>query len=97
VRVIAGLVRLVRDVDLAEELAQDALVAALTQWPELGIPDNPGAWLQAAAKNRAINVLRRNALVARKHEQLGPLEAEREMVAPDLKRLSETWNGKAAV
>jgi RNA polymerase sigma-70 factor (ECF subfamily) len=83
-RVIAGLVRIVRDVDLAEELAQDALVAALTQWPESGIPDNPGAWLQAAAKNRAFNVLRRNALVARKHEQLGPLEAEREMAAPDL-------------
>jgi RNA polymerase sigma-70 factor (ECF subfamily) len=83
-RVIAGLVRIVRDVDLAEELAQDALVAALTQWPASGVPDNPGAWLQAAARNRAINVVRRNALVARKHEQLGPLEAEREMVAPDL-------------
>jgi len=83
-RVIAGLMRIVRDVDLAEELAQDALVAALTQWPESGIPDNPGAWLQAAARNRAINVFRRSALVARKHEQLGRLEAEREMVAPDL-------------
>ncbi len=83
-RVIAGLVRVVRDVDLAEELAQDALVAALTQWPEGGIPDNPGAWLQAVAKNRAVNALRRNALLARKHEELGHLEADREMVAPDL-------------
>jgi RNA polymerase sigma-70 factor (ECF subfamily) len=83
-RVIAGLVRIVRDVDLAEELAQDALVAALTQWPVGGIPDNPGAWLQAVAKNRAVNALRRNALLARKHEQLGHLEADREMIAPDL-------------
>lgn len=83
-RLVAGLVRLVRDVGLAEELAQDALVAALEQWPEMGIPNNPGAWLQAAARNRAINVLRRNALVARKHEQLAPLELERERVRPDL-------------
>jgi RNA polymerase sigma-70 factor, ECF subfamily len=83
-RLIAGLMRLVRDVGVAEELAQDALVAALTQWPASGIPDNPGAWLQAVARNRAINVLRRNTLVSRKHEQLGVLEGERERVVPDL-------------
>jgi RNA polymerase sigma factor (sigma-70 family) len=83
-RLVGGLVRLVRDVGLAEELAQDALVSALEQWPESGIPNNPGAWLQAAARNRAINLLKRNALVARKHEQLAPLELERERVRPDL-------------
>jgi RNA polymerase sigma factor (sigma-70 family) len=81
-RLVGGLVRLVRDIGLAEELAQDALVAALEQWPESGIPNNPGAWLQAAARNRAINVLRHDALVARKHERLAPLERER--VRPDL-------------
>jgi RNA polymerase sigma-70 factor (ECF subfamily) len=81
-RLIAGLTRVVRDVGLAEELAQDALVAALEQWPQSGVPDNPGAWLMAAAKNRAINVWRRNQLLARKHEELGhALDGERE--APD--------------
>src|SRR5205823_2738702 len=70
-RLIAGLARLVRDVGLAEELAQDALVAALEQWPKSGIPDNPGAWLMACAKNRAINTLRRARMVERKHLQLG--------------------------
>ncbi|MDB6044587.1 MAG: polymerase subunit sigma-24 [Gammaproteobacteria bacterium] len=69
-RLIAGLARLVRDVGRAEELAQDAFVAALEQWPESGIPDKPGAWLMAAAKNRAIDELRRKTLVQRKHEQL---------------------------
>jgi RNA polymerase sigma factor (sigma-70 family) len=83
-RLVGGLVRLVRDVGLAEELAQDALVAALEQWPESGIPNSPGAWLHTAARNRAINVLRRNALVARKHEQLAPFELERERVRPNL-------------
>jgi RNA polymerase sigma factor (sigma-70 family) len=83
-RLVGGLVRLVRDVGLAEELAQDALVAALEQWPESGIPNNPGAWLQTAARYRAINVLKRNALVTRKHEQLAPLQLEREQVHPDL-------------
>ena len=58
-RVIAGLTRIVRDVGIAEELAQDALVAALEQWPESGVPQNPGAWLMAAAKHRAIDILRR--------------------------------------
>ena len=68
---IAGLARMVRDVGLAEELAQDALVAALEQWPKSGVPDNPGAWLMAAAKNRAIDQLRRKKLIERKHEELG--------------------------
>jgi len=70
-RLIAGLARLVRDVGLAEELAQDALVAALEQWPESGVPDNPGAWLMASAKHRAVNVWRRNKLLERKHAELG--------------------------
>lgn len=70
-RVIASLARIVRDVGLAEELAQDALLAALEQWPEQGIPDNPAAWLTAAAKNRAINTLRRGKMLERKHGELG--------------------------
>lgn len=69
-KLIAGLARIVRDVGLAEDLAQDALVAALTQWPESGIPDNPGAWLMATAKHRAIDHLRRGKLLERKHEEL---------------------------
>jgi hypothetical protein len=67
-RLIAGLTRVVRDVGLAEELAQDALVAALEQWPRTGIPDNPAAWLMGSAKHRALAALRRGTLVARKHE-----------------------------
>src|SRR4029078_4074630 len=83
-RLIAGLVRMVRDVSLAEEVAQDALVIALERWPEAGVPDNPGAWLMAAAKRRAIDRFRRNKLLSRKHEELGrELEAE-EMTTPDL-------------
>lgn len=70
-RLIAGLARIVRDVGLAEELAQDALVIALERWPESGIPDNPGAWLMATAKHRAIDHFRRNKLLERKHEELG--------------------------
>lgn len=70
-RLIAGLARIVRDVGLAEELAQDALVIALERWPESGIPDNPGAWLMATAKHRAIDVFRRNKLLDRKHAELG--------------------------
>ena len=74
-----------RDVGLAEELAQDALVAALERWPEAGIPDNPGAWLMAAAKNRAIDMIRRNKLQIRKHEELGyELEARQEMGVAEL-------------
>jgi RNA polymerase sigma-70 factor (ECF subfamily) len=83
-RVIAGLTRTVRDVGVAEELAQDALVAALEQWPESGIPDRPGAWLMATAKHRAIDFLRRGTLIDRKHEVLGREMAEREMHVPDL-------------
>ena len=83
-RIIAGLARIVRDVGLAEELAQDALVAALQQWPESGIPDNPGAWLMAAAKHRAIDHFRRNKRLERKHEELGrELQAQQERVVPD--------------
>ena len=70
-RLIAGLARMVRDVGLAEELAQDALVTALEHWPESGVPDNPGAWLMATAKHRAIDLLRRDKLLERKHEELG--------------------------
>ena len=74
-----------RDVGLAEELAQDALVAALEQWPEAGIPDNPGAWLMATAKHRAIDLIRRNKLLERKHEELGhEIETDQQSVAPDL-------------
>jgi RNA polymerase sigma factor (sigma-70 family) len=83
-RLIAGLARMVRDVGLAEELAQDALVTALERWPEMGIPDNPGAWLMAAAKNRALDAFRRNKMLERKHEELGrELEVEQD-TAPDL-------------
>jgi RNA polymerase sigma factor (sigma-70 family) len=83
-RLIAGLTRIVRDIGLAEDLAQDALVAALEQWPESGVPDNPGAWLMATAKHRAIDHFRRNALLDRKHEELGRELAEKEMAVPDL-------------
>jgi RNA polymerase sigma factor (sigma-70 family) len=83
-RIIAGLARMVRDVGLAEELAQDALVAALEQWPESGVPDNPGAWLMAAAKHRAIDLFRRSKLLERKHEELGrELEAQRDIAVAD--------------
>jgi RNA polymerase sigma factor (sigma-70 family) len=84
-RLIAGLARLVRDVGVAEELAQDALVAALEQWPESGVPNNPGAWLMATAKHRAIDLLRRNKRLERKHEELARrLEADGAAAAPDL-------------
>ncbi|MGK3959806.1 RNA polymerase sigma factor [Sorangium sp. So ce118] len=84
-RLIAGLARMVRDVGLAEELAQDALVTALERWPESGVPDNPGAWLMATAKRRAIDELRRNKRLERKHEELGhEIEAQRAQAAPDL-------------
>jgi RNA polymerase sigma factor (sigma-70 family) len=82
-KLIAGLACLVRDVGLAEELAQDAFVAALQQWPESGVPDNPGAWLTAAAKRRAIDHLRRVKMLERKHEELGR-EAGAKQEAPDL-------------
>src|SRR6185436_13500535 len=76
-KLIAGLSRVVRDVGVAEELAHDALVAALEQWPEEGIPDKPGAWLMATAKHRAIDTVRRAKLLRRKHEELG---GEREAI-----------------
>ena len=84
-KLIAGLARIVRDVGLAEDLAQDALVAALERWPESGIPDKPGAWLMATAKHRAFDLLRRDKLLDRKHQELGhELEAKQETAAPDL-------------
>jgi len=84
-RLIAGLTRITGDVGLAEDLAQDALVAALDQWPASGVPDNPGAWLMATAKHRAIDQLRRGKMLDRKHEVLGhELEARQEAHVPDL-------------
>ena len=84
-KLIAGIARIVRDVGIAEDLAQDALVAALEQWPTSGVPDNPGAWLMATAKHRAIDQIRKRTLVERKHEQLGhELEAQQEMSVPDI-------------
>ena len=83
-RLIAGLARIVRDVGLAEELAQDALVAALERWPVSGVPDNPGAWLMAAAKHRAIDLLRRKKLLERKHQELGrELESQQGVAVAD--------------
>jgi RNA polymerase sigma factor (sigma-70 family) len=83
-RLIAGLARMVRDIGLAEELAQDALVAALERWPATGVPRNPGAWLMATAKHRAIDRLRRRKLLERKHEEIGrELEIQQETM-PDL-------------
>src|ERR687889_1515959 len=82
-KLIAGLARLVRDVGLAEELAQDALVAALEQWPVSGVPDNPGAWLMAAARHRAFDLLRRRTMLGRKHEELARELEALERAAPD--------------
>ncbi|WP_144113115.1 RNA polymerase sigma factor [Paraburkholderia sp. BCC1886] len=83
-KVIAHVARIVRDVGLAEEIAQDALVAALERWPDAGVPDNPGAWLMTAAKNRALDRLRQDALHARKHEALGhDLDALEAHIVPD--------------
>ncbi len=83
-RVIAGLTRLTRDVGVAEDLAQEALVAALEQWPQSGVPENPGAWLAAAAKRRAIDLFRRNAVAERKHQDLARDLATLEQTVPDL-------------
>jgi RNA polymerase sigma factor (sigma-70 family) len=84
-RLIAGLTRIVRDVAVAEDLAQDALVAALEQWPESGIPDKPGAWLMATAKRRGIDALRRRVVFERKREQIGhELEILQQLDRPDL-------------
>jgi RNA polymerase sigma-70 factor (ECF subfamily) len=83
-KLIAGLARMVRDVGIAEDLAQDALVAALEQWPQSGVPDNPGAWLMTTAKRRAIDRLRRNQMLERKHQQIGyELESNQELAGAD--------------
>src|SRR5512137_1173742 len=83
-KLIADLARIVRDVGLAEDLAQDALVIALERWPETGIPNNPGAWLMATAKHRAIDRIRRNVTLERKHEELGrELEIRQEIAEAD--------------
>jgi RNA polymerase sigma-70 factor (ECF subfamily) len=83
-RLIAGLMRMVRDVGVAEDLAQDALVAALEQWPQSGIPDNPGAWLMATAKHRAIDRFRRNTRLERKLDEFGRELASKELSVPDM-------------
>jgi RNA polymerase sigma factor (sigma-70 family) len=84
-RLIAGLARMVRDLGLAEDLAQEALVIALERWPESGVPDNPGAWLTATARRRAIDHLRRDKMLDRKHRELGhELEIQQDLAAPDL-------------
>src|SRR5258706_1987721 len=83
-RLIAGLTRIVRDVGLAEDLAQDAMVAALEKWPESGVQDNRAAWLMATAKHRAIDHFRRNTVLERKHEELGREFEKKEMAVPDL-------------
>jgi RNA polymerase sigma factor (sigma-70 family) len=89
-RLIAALTRIVRDVGLAEDLAQDALVAAVEQWPESGVPDNPGAWLMATAKRRAIDRLRRNERLERKTEELGrETLVQQEMAMADLETTTE--------
>ena len=78
-KLIAGLARIARDVGIAEDLAQDALLAALERWPQTGVPDNPGAWLMATAKHRSIDQMRRRAMLDRKHELLGhELEQQQE-------------------
>jgi RNA polymerase sigma factor (sigma-70 family) len=89
-KVVAALTRLTRDVGVAEELAQDALVAALEQWPVSGVPDNPGAWLTAVAKNHAIESMRRGSLLERKHEEVGQLLRDKQDAAPGFEtRLDE--------
>jgi RNA polymerase sigma-70 factor (ECF subfamily) len=88
-RLIAGLARFVRDVGVAEDLAQDALVAALEQWPEEGVPRNPGAWLMAVGKRRAVDRLRRNRVLERKQEELGRDLEVRQATAPELDRAIE--------
>jgi RNA polymerase sigma factor (sigma-70 family) len=84
-KLIAGLTRIVHDVGVAEDLAQDALVAALERWPQSGVPDKPGAWLMATAKHRAIDLLRRGQMQERKHGEVGyELESQQESLVPDL-------------
>jgi RNA polymerase sigma-70 factor, ECF subfamily len=89
-KLIARLARIVRDVGIAEELAQDAFVAAIEQWPESGVPDNPGAWLMGTAKHRAIDRIRRNKRLEEKTRQLGrDLEIEQEAASPDLDTIAD--------
>src|SRR5438270_4540381 len=89
-RVIAGLTRIVRDVGVAEELAQDALVAALEQWPESGVPENPGAWLMGTAKHRAIDMFRRRTRLDQKYQQIAhELETQQEMGVPDIDAIDD--------
>src|SRR5215213_9799500 len=84
-KVIAALARMVRDVGVAEDLAQDALVAALKQWPESGVPDNPAAWLMATAKHRALDLFRRRKMLERKHQEIGhDLQARQDDAVADL-------------
>ena len=93
-KLIAALTRIVRDVGLAEELAQDALVAALEQWPESGVPDNPAAWLMATSKHRAIDLLRRSSTLERKQEELArELELERDRGGPDMDAAIDDYVG----
>src|SRR6185503_1733217 len=93
-KLIAALTRIVRDVGLAEELAQDALVAALEQWPESGVPDNPAAWLMATSKHRAIDLLRRGSTLERKQEELArELELERDRGGPDIDAAIDDYVG----
>jgi RNA polymerase sigma factor (sigma-70 family) len=93
-KLIAGLARMVRDVGLAEELAQDALVVALEQWPESGVPDNPGAWLMTTAKHRAIDRLRRHKLLERKHEEIGrDLELDQELAYSEVELAADDHIG----
>jgi len=93
-KLIAGLARIVRDVGIAEELAQDALVTALERWPQTGIPGNPGAWLMAAGKHRAIDRIRRAKMLERKHQELGrEMEIEQELSMPDLDRAMDNEVG----
>ncbi len=90
-RVIAGVARLTRDLGLAEDFAQDALLAALEHWPEDGIPDNPGAWLMTTAKRRALDLLRRNSLLERKHQELAhELDAQHAMAQADFQEAVDT-------
>ena len=90
-RLIAALTRIVRDIGVAEDLAQDALVAALERWPQTGIPDNPAAWLMVAAKNRAIDNIRRNKLLDKKHEQISyELEGTRQLTPDDINAAIDT-------
>jgi RNA polymerase sigma factor (sigma-70 family) len=92
-RLIAALTRIVRDVGRAEDLAQDALLAAIEQWPEQGVPENPGAWLMATAKHRAIDSFRRGLRVERKHEELGRDLKDKEMSPPDFAAALDDYVG----